>query len=82
GNFIEIIVADNGIGIQRDFLTNLFANNSNKSTKGTQGESGSGLGLILCKDFIHLNKGTISVESIPNAGSKFIVTFPYEKDMT
>jgi two-component system sensor histidine kinase/response regulator len=81
-NLIEIIVADNGIGIQRDFLTNLFANNSIKSTKGTQGESGSGLGLILCKDFVHLNKGTISVESIPNAGSKFIVTFPYEEDMT
>lgn len=76
---ISISVADNGIGIKPERLEKLFILEHNISTKGTKGENGSGLGLILCKEFVAQNKGSITVKSEPNVGSKFTVTFPYEQ---
>jgi signal transduction histidine kinase len=69
-------VADEGIGIQPEILEKLFDPNQTVSTPGTTGESGSGLGLVICKEFVENNKGRISVESEPGNGSSFTVYLP------
>jgi signal transduction histidine kinase len=71
-----IIVSDEGIGIQPEIQAKLFTGNEVVSTPGTTGESGSGLGLVICKEFLEKNRGTISVESEPGNGSSFIVSLP------
>jgi PAS domain S-box-containing protein len=78
-NFVEITISDNGIGINMDNLDNLFRIDSYYSTSGTLGESGTGLGLIICKEFIEKNKGTIKVESEEGKGSAFTFTLPAAK---
>ena len=75
-NFIELEISDEGIGIDEHTRKSLFQINSNKSTTGTSGEKGSGLGLILCKEFIEKHGGEIRVESQPGEGSRFIFTVP------
>jgi len=72
----EIIVSDNGIGIPAEHLQKLFRVDIHHSTTGTGGESGTGLGLLLCKEFIELHQGNIHVESEAGQGSKFIFTLP------
>jgi PAS domain S-box-containing protein len=71
---IQIIVEDNGIGINSSKINNLFKIDKSPSTKGTNGEQGTGLGLILSKEFIEKIGGIITVESEVGKGSKFIVT--------
>ncbi len=71
-----IIVSDEGIGIQPEIQAKLFTANEVVSTPGTTGESGSGLGLVICKEFLEKNQGAISVESEPGNGSSFIVSLP------
>jgi len=78
-NFLEINVTDTGIGIPIDKLEKLFQPDVYFSTKGTAKETGAGLGLILCKDFIEKNGGEISVESTKNIGSTFTITIPRAK---
>ncbi len=73
----RIVVMDNGIGITQENLEKLFKIDNMVSTKGTHNETGTGLGLMLCKEFIELNKGRISVESTIDIGSNFIVELPY-----
>ena len=73
-NFIEISVNDSGVGIEKEKRARLFKISENISTKGTEGESGSGLGLILCKEFVEKHGGTIKVESQIWKGSSFIFT--------
>jgi len=75
-NYVDFTVSDNGIGISKEKLKNLFDSSKTKSTRGTEKENGSGLGLILCKEFTEINKGIIKVESELNIGTKFIVSFP------
>jgi PAS domain S-box-containing protein len=76
-NDITVVdVADNGIGISEDKVTNLFSLSSDYSTLGTEKETGTGLGLILCSEFIALNKGTIEASSIPGNGSIFTIRIP------
>ncbi len=75
-NFDVISVIDNGIGISPDKLDKLFILNETILEKGTNGETGIGLGLILCKEFVERNGGIISVESTLNIGTKFIFTLP------
>ena len=58
-------------------ISKLFRLDSLNTTKGTEGEQGSGLGLILCKDFVEQNKGQIQVESTLGSGSTFSFTLPY-----
>jgi signal transduction histidine kinase len=76
-NYIEIFVKDNGIGMSEKTLSELFRIDVNVSAKGTKGESGTGLGLILCKEFIEKNKGKIWVESKLGAGSTFYFSLPF-----
>lgn len=69
-------VSDNGIGIDDDLLSKLFRIDEQISTVGTEGESGSGLGLILCKEFVEKNNGKIWCESKSGSGSTFSVSLP------
>ncbi len=74
--FIKITIIDNGVGIAKEKLSKLFTITGETSTKGTNGEVGTGLGLILCKEFVVKNGGEIWVESEVGKGSKFIFTIP------
>ncbi|MDP2337086.1 MAG: tetratricopeptide repeat-containing sensor histidine kinase [Bacteroidota bacterium] len=76
GDEIEICVHDNGIGISESDLSNLFRIDSKVKRKGTNDEDGSGLGLILCKEFVDKNHGTIWAESALGKGSSFTFTIP------
>ncbi len=73
---VEITVQDNGVGMSEEILKSLFTFQTNKSTAGTAMEQGSGLGLILCKEFIEYHGGTIHAESVVGKGSRFIFTIP------
>lgn len=75
----EIIISDNGQGISPEMMCKLFHPDSNFSTMGTENEKGSGLGLILCGEFVEYNGGTIQVKSSEGIGSKFSFTVPRQK---
>jgi signal transduction histidine kinase/ligand-binding sensor domain-containing protein len=75
-NRIICQVEDTGIGMEQDTFENLFKLGSSKSSPGTEGETGTGLGLILCKEFIKKSRGSIWVESEPGKGSKFFFSLP------
>lgn len=77
-DFIEITVSDNGVGINEKIQRNLFVIDSTIITNGTANEKGSGLGLILCKDFINKHGGEIWVESEVGKGSDFKFTLPIQ----
>jgi PAS domain S-box-containing protein len=74
-----VTVEDTGVGIPDEDMKKLFRLEYNYSTKGTQREAGTGLGLLLCKEFISLHGGDIWVESKVGEGSTFSFTIP-EKD--
>lgn len=74
--FVEIIVKDNGVGISPDTKSKLFNISENISAKGTDEEQGTGLGLIICKEFVEKHGGKIWVESELGKGSQFIFTIP------
>ncbi len=74
--YASIMVKDNGIGMDKKYLQNLFSIENMESRPGTENERGSGLGLILCKEFIEKNGGRLKVESSKGAGSKFSFTLP------
>ncbi|MCF8358982.1 MAG: PAS domain S-box protein [Prolixibacteraceae bacterium] len=69
-------VSDNGIGMDVKRLNNLFRIDTNVSRPGTDGEPSTGLGLILCKEFVEKHGGKIWAESSEGAGSKFLFTLP------
>lgn len=73
---ISLFVKDNGVGIEEKRIAYLFEIGHQKSTSGTEKEKGTGLGLILCRDFAEINNGTITVESRPGEGSTFYLNFP------
>jgi signal transduction histidine kinase len=75
-NLIKISIKDSGIGLSNEDVLNLFKIDSKVKRKGTNQEDGSGLGLILCKEFVEMNDGLISVISHPGEGSTFILTLP------
>lgn len=75
-NHIHVTVSDNGIGILEKDKKKLFRVDTLFSTQGTAFEQGTGLGLLLCQDFIHKHDGQIWVESEPGKGSKFHFTIP------
>ena len=73
---VLLIVEDTGIGIEPGKLRHLFNFENSRSTTGTDGESGSGLGLALCNEFVKKNDGNISIESQPQKGTRVTVEFP------
>ena len=75
-DLIIISVSDNGIGIKPEKLTRLFDISQRQTTTGTAEETGTGLGLILCKEFVEKNEGTLWVESEYGKGSNFKFTLP------
>lgn len=74
---VEVAVEDTGLGISQSVLSQLFK--GNVTTRGTKNEKGTGLGLMLVKDFVEKNSGTIRVESEVGKGSRFIFTLPVAK---
>ncbi len=74
-SFVEIRIEDNGIGMSREILNNLFRLDGKSNRPGTAGEASTGLGLIICKDFVDKHGGRISATSTEGAGSTFTVTF-------
>ena len=74
----ELIVSvqDSGVGIKKEAIEKLFRIDENHSTLGTQNETGTGLGLILCKEFVEKHGGKIWVESEVGKGSKFVFAIP------
>ena len=72
-------VKDNGVGMDEEKLKKLFLLNSDTKSNGTAGEHGTGLGLLLCKEFIEKNGGIITVESEPGKGSTFTSSIPRTK---
>jgi PAS domain S-box-containing protein len=75
-----IIVSDNGVGIEKADLEKLFDPTHRISTSGTQEETGTGLGLLLCKEFVEKMGGKIWAESTPGKGSSFKFTVPDIKE--
>jgi signal transduction histidine kinase len=73
-NDIEISVNDTGVGIPPKEINNLFKLDVHRTTKGTADEKGTGLGLILCKEFVEKHGGEIWVESKKGEGSSFKFT--------
>ena len=78
-NFCGITVKDNGVGISEEDIGKIFRIDSKHKTLGTKGEKGTGLGLILCKEFIEKNGGEIRVKSEVGKGSEFSFTLPIVK---
>jgi len=74
--FARITISDTGIGISPELQSKLFSVNEKTSRKGTEGEPSSGLGLILCKEFVMKQKGELWVESQVGKGSEFHFTIP------
>ena len=75
--FVEVTVIDNGIGISAENKRKLFKIDAFHSTPGTHNEKGTGLGLLLCKEFVELHGGSIRIESEAGKGSKFTFTLPH-----
>ena len=73
---VLVDIADTGVGIRKERIPNLFELDRVTSTKGTNYEEGTGLGLILCKEFVKYHKGEIHVESRPDQGTKIRITLP------
>lgn len=76
GGMIEVAVSDNGVGIHPDDQKKLFRLDVSHSTTGTNNEIGTGLGLILCKEFVEKHNGKIRVESQEGKGATFRFTLP------
>ena len=74
----KVSVKDTGVGMSASVAKTIFSLADNVTTRGTNGEKGTGLGLTLCKELVELNGGRIELESEPNKGSTFSFTLPQE----
>jgi len=79
-NYAQVCVKDNGIGINSTDIEKLFDITQDFKRPGTEKEQGTGLGLVLCQEFIALNKGEIWVKSEVNIGSEFYFTIPLNRN--
>jgi signal transduction histidine kinase len=76
GSAMAFTVSDSGVGIPEENVNKLFRLDGQFTTPGTRDEKGSGLGLILCKEFVEKNGGTIQVQSRPGSGTSVTFTLP------
>lgn len=82
GKNVRCEVRDTGLGISPERIKQLLAANSTHSTVGTSGETGTGLGLVLCRQMLERNRGTLTVTSELGRGSVFKVRLPASQDRT
>jgi ligand-binding sensor domain-containing protein/signal transduction histidine kinase/CheY-like chemotaxis protein/AraC-like DNA-binding protein len=75
-NAITLQISDNGVGMSKEQIDRLFKVDKNNISKGTAGEQGTGLGLVISHEFVKANNGTIQVESEIGKGTSFFVTVP------
>lgn len=75
-DLVEICIKDTGIGMSDEALQNFNARQQIRSEKGIDGEKGSGLGLLLCRQFIEKNSGQLMVETEKNVGTTFFIRLP------
>lgn len=73
---VQIQVIDNGVGMSKELSRNLFNAKALTTSRGTQNETGTGLGLLVCNEFVKLHKGQIHVDSKPGQGTVFTVELP------
>jgi len=78
-DYVNISIHDQGVGIAPEDISKLFNIRQRNSSKGIHGEKGTGLGLILCKEFIKKNNGKIWVKSTLGKGSEFSFSLPLSK---
>jgi signal transduction histidine kinase len=79
GKNILFSVCDSGIGIAKEYIGKIFNLGDHYTTKGTNDEKGSGLGLLLCREFIDLHNGKIWAENNKKEGTTFYFTIPVTK---
>ena len=79
-NEVIVSLADEGVGMTKEQIDKLFRLDESNSTPGTADEKGTGLGLILCKEFVEKHGGKIRVESGEGKGSRFFFTIPYSNE--
>lgn len=80
GEFVEITVSDNGIGMTEEAKDKLFKSDLHESKPGTENERGTGLGLVICNDFIQRNQGKIWIENNAKKGISIRFTLPIYKE--
>jgi PAS domain S-box-containing protein len=76
GNLLELSIKDNGIGMDTNILNNLFVLSKGRTRPGTKGEQSSGLGLLLCKEFVEAHGGEIEADSQIGVGTTFKIYLP------
>jgi signal transduction histidine kinase len=76
GSMIQVSVIDSGVGVPPEKLAHLFELMAGRSTDGTAGEKGTGLGLLLCKDLVEKHGGQLWVDSVVGQGTSFHLTLP------
>ncbi len=74
--YVELSIKDSGVGMTKEKMETLFVTGENTSTPGTENESGTGLGLIICKEFALRNGGDIVVKSQKDSGTEFLILIP------
>ncbi len=76
GEYVGVRVSDSGVGMNEEQIAGLFRIDTHTSTKGTGGEAGTGLGLLLCKEFLAKHHSELTVESAPGQGTTFRFSLP------
>jgi signal transduction histidine kinase len=76
GVLLYVAVADTGVGMNAATMDTLFGEDTQHTSPGTAGERGTGLGLLLCKELVHKNGGTIRIDSQEGQGTTFTCSFP------
>jgi len=77
--YVGISVSDTGVGVPKEIKSSLFDIGEHTSMRGTENEKGTGLGLVLCKEFVEKHGGKIWVESEVGKGSSFFFSIPMSK---
>ncbi len=72
---VLLSIIDNGVGLSKDKIAMIVSGSSVESSIGTSNEKGTGLGLTICREFIKVNEGTLSINSVVGEGSEFLVSF-------
>jgi len=76
GDFIRVDIRDNGVGIDKDDLPKLFRKDIKFTTLGTEGEEGTGLGLLVAREYIQMHGGELHIDSEKNKGTIVFFTLP------